>query len=1015
MLLLLSFAFSKTRAQEQSLYFEKLTVQNGLSHNKVNCIIQDKRGFTWLGTDDGLNRYDGKNFVHFRNRPGDTSTISGNIITDLIEDKQGLIWITTHDGGLTRYDYRLPPLQQFKQYRHRKNDPGSIPTNTINTLFEDASGFLWLGTGGRSVIRFNKKTERFDDITKNTRTVLDLCQDNSGLIWVGRQGGGIMKIDPAGLTFHEDERYRDLYAKLPHVTVTALHKDGEGNIWFGSWDKVLYKHSVYSGTEEVLSSGIAGFINDEILCFAEDARGRIWMGGKGKGLQVYDKSTNRFTSYAHDAFKEGSVADDRINCIYIDQHQKVWIGTNSGISINNPQKQQFTQQFLRSKNNADLVVYDFYEDEYKSIWIGSSDGIFILKPDGTVSQKNLVFGGQNLHVTSFFKDVDGTFYLGTNYSLFVYDVNANKISLLPNTAKDGVMNRIIESRVVSIVKHKINNQPALMVLPYGHFLAYYDLNGKRWVSRLDSSDIVRRFNLKDNLLRKFYKTKDGNLFLATAKEGLVQWNDGARYFVHDPSDPNSISNNSLTDIIEDSKNNLWLASFGGGLIYFDRKLQHFTRIPASPNLIEGLQLDARENVWMISNGNLYKYDPVNKTHTSYALPDLEKSGGVKGKIGKDSRGRLYMGGKNYFISFHPDSLKEMRTQPRAWLTDFLVFNRSFSHWLQQKEIKINYKDNYFAFEFAAPGHDPGQAIYYSYILEGFHTDWVDAGERNYVSFSNLDGGEYTFKVRASHSPGIWNNHFTSKKIVVIPPLWKRPVFYIGCFLFLMLAGYGIYRYRINELLKRQAIRNKIAQDLHDNVGSTLSSISVYSQVARIYQEQEKNEDLRNAIEKIGSASSEMISELNDTVWVIKPGNDNMQVLLDRMESFARPLLLSKQIQFRMDYDPALLPLSLEMEKRKNFYLVFKEVVINALKYSRSKNLSVNLRQEGNVIYMVIEDDGEGFDLTADAGDGRTQKSFGGGNGLMNMRRRAGEMKGTLVIDSAPDKGTRVELSFPIHR
>ena len=187
LLLLLLFISSLLKAQEPALYFEKLTVQNGLSHNKVNCIIQDKRGFVWLGTDDGLNRYDGKNFLQFHHRLHDTSSISGNIITDLLEDKEGRIWIATSDGGLSRYDYRLPPQQQFKQYKHLPDDPSSLPANSINSLLEDAQGYLWLATSGKHVLRFNKKTAAIDDVTKTGKTALDLCQDKNGLIWVGRR------------------------------------------------------------------------------------------------------------------------------------------------------------------------------------------------------------------------------------------------------------------------------------------------------------------------------------------------------------------------------------------------------------------------------------------------------------------------------------------------------------------------------------------------------------------------------------------------------------------------------------------------------------------------------------------------------------------------------------------------------------------------------------------------------------------------------------------------------------
>jgi ligand-binding sensor domain-containing protein/two-component sensor histidine kinase len=1005
-------------AQGPSLYFEKITVQNGLSHNKVNCILQDAKGFIWIGTDDGLNRYDGKNFVHFRHQPSDSSSLPGNIITDILEDKERRLWIATADGGICRYDYRLPPAQQFKQYKHLPRNPASIPVNAINTLLEDGNGYLWLGTSGKSVLRFHKKTEKFEEVSKSTKTILDLCMDKDGLIWVGRQGGGIMKINPSTLFTIEDHRYLDLYATLPHVTVTALHKDREGHIWFGSWDKALYRWNIYTGAEEVYQTkGANTFQNDEVLCFAEDKWGRIWMGGKTKGLHAYDKSTNRFFNYAYDASRAGSVADNRINCLFVDQQGKIWMGTNRGISINNPYKQQFVQQFLRPETNAGLTIYDFYEDENANIWMGTSQGIFIRKPDGSFVQRSISYKGNALQVTSFFKDDDGTMYLGTNYSVFRYNANNNTVALLPNTEKDGVMNRIIESRVVSMAKDYINGQPVLMVVPYGHFIAYYNFTTQKWVSRLDSSNIVKQFNLKDNLIRKFYKARNGSAWMATVKEGLARWLHNslpqATYLNHDPYNPNSISNNHVYDIAEDDKGNLWVSTYGGGLHYYDVRKNSFQRIAGTNNLIEGIQVDHRQNVWMISNGHLHRYDPRRKTYTSYHLPDLEKTGGVRGNIFKDKRGRLYVSGTNYFISFQPDSIADAKAILQPYLTGFHIFNKSFSHLLEKPQIELNYKDNYFTFEFAAPDFSSGSSVQYSYMLEGFDQDWVNAGERNYVSYSNLDGGDYVFKVRATNTPGVWSEQYASIKLSVIPPVWKRPWFYIACAAFLVLASYLIYRYRINELLKRQAIRNKIAQDLHDNVGSTLSSISVYSQVAKIYHEQEKESELHNTLEKISVTSSEMISELNDTVWAINPRNDNMQVILQRMESFAKPLLAAQGISFQLNCDQRLNALYLEMEKRKNLYLIFKEAVNNVMKYADCKNVKADIRQRTHHIRMVIEDDGKGFDLSKTSEGYKSSDVYGGGNGLKNMQRRAKEMKGHLKIFSTPENGTKVELIFPI--
>lgn len=1018
-LLLCSLFFCRLLpAQAPSVYFETLTVQDGLSHNKVNCILQDGRGFVWIGTDDGLNRYDGKRFLQFHHRNNDTASLSGNIITDLFEDNKGRIWIATADGGLCRYDYRLPPPQQFKQYSRNPEGGPFVSANAINAMLPDSAGALWLGTSGHSVLRFDTHTERFDDITKSSKTVLDLCFGNDGQLWAGRQGGGLLKIHPATLTVTEDERYKHLYAKLPHAAITALFKDSRNAVWFGSWDKVLYKSAVHTGKEEVYQpDGPCSFQADEALCFAEDRQGWLWIGGKEKGLQLYNPLANRFYNLRYDPSTEGGLPDNRINCIFRDKLGRMWLGTAHGVCVNNPDKQQFVQQFLPAKPGTAPTVFDFFEDEKETVWIGTADGVFQRTKEGAIKHLSLTYKGRSLQATQFFKDEDGRFYIGTDYSLFNYNRRNGLLRLLPNTEKDSVMNCIINSRVVSVIRDSIAGRPVLLVSPYGHFLAYYDFEKSRWVSRFDSLNIIERFNLKDNLIRKLFKAKNGTVWMATAKEGLARWTRHSRpraeFFSHQPGNASSLSGNNVYDMAEDEKGNLWLSTFGGGLNYFDVQTKTFSHIAGDNNLVEGLQLDGHGNVWMITNGHLHKYDPRRKSGTSYYLPDVEKTGGITGKIFKDRSGRLYVAGAGYFISFHPDSVKEWNVHPQVYLTDFQIFNKSFSHLLYGKEIELQHNDNYFSIEFAAPDFFTGSPVQYAYKLDGLDKDWIEAGERAYASYPNLEGSRYVFKVRATHTPGVWPKEWASVTITVVPPYWKRPWFFAVCTVVIMLATYGLYRYRINELLKRQAIRNRIAQDLHDNVGSTLSSISVYSQVAKIYHRQHKEGELQNALEKISDTSGEMISELNDTVWAINPRNDNLRVMLQRMESFARPLLAAQEIRFQLTHEPALDGLNLDMEKRKNFYLVFKEAINNAIKYAGAKNLWVTLKQHGRFAVMKIEDDGKGFDLAQTSEGYKSSDVFGGGNGLKNMQFRAKEMKGSLTIHSKAGQGTTVELHFPV--
>jgi ligand-binding sensor domain-containing protein len=1003
-----------------SLYFEKLTSQSGLSNNKVNCIVQDARGFIWFGTDDGLNRYDGKNFTIFRNQPGNAHSISGNMITDLLEDKSGILWIATADGGLTKYDFRLSPRQQFVQYKHLPADPTSIPVNILNALLEDPYGNLWIATSGAGVLKFDKQNETFTtgDLAK-TNTCLDLEFDKNGQIWVGRQGGGIMKINPRTHAFSMDPRYHNLYAKLPHPTVTALYADEEKNIWFGSWDKILYRYNDKKQIEENFqtTNQFWSFKNDEITSFRQDKFLNLWMGGRNLGLQVYNKKLNRFYHYQHDPSREGTIADNKINCIYIDRSGVVWVGTNKGVSIHNPTLQQFEQTFLAEPgiSSKEIIVNDFFKDKKNNLWIATTEGIYIRKAGASSFVfRPIVYKGNRLNVSKFFYDEKEGFYLGTNYSLFIYDQLHNTVQLLLNTEKDTVMNKIIASRVVSIVKDTIDGKPVLLVSPYGHFLTYYDLVDKKWISRLDTvQNIIPTFNIQDNLIRKFYKTSDGKIWLANVKEGLGEWinisKPKIKYYKNDPIRNDVLSNNHVFDIAEDRNGKLWISTYGGGLHYFDRKTSKINHISATNNLLEGLQIDSRGFIWMISNGNLHRYDPESGSYTSFDLPDIEKSGGIRGYIYQDSQGKMYSGGTNYFVEFNPLAILAIREKPKVHFTDFKIFNNSFSDLLCKQQISLNYNQNYFTIEFAAPHYMSASPVQYAYQLEGIDDDWIEAGIRNSIPYSNLPGGNYVFKVKATSNPGTWNDEIATLHITIIPPFWKTWWFYFICAVTAMMITYGLYRYRINELLKRQAIRNKIAQDLHDNMGSTLSSISVYSQVAKIQYAKGNHQLLESVLGKIAMTSSEMISEMNDIVWAINPRNDSMEKILQRMESFAKPLLAVKNIQFSFRYPPEVLATNLDMQKRKNFYLIFKEAINNSLKYARCTSLSVDIKMKGSQVELIARDNGIGFTKET---VNQTSQSLSG-NGLRNMQMRAKEMGGELNIESSTGKGTSVYLCFPI--
>lgn len=498
--------------------------------------------------------------------------------------------------------------------------------------------------------------------------------------------------------------------------------------------------------------------------------------------------------------------------------------------------------------------------------------------------------------------------------------------------------------------------------------------------------------------------------MATTKQGLGEWVDGKnphfRYYVNDPLKYTSISNNNVFDIAGAPDNNLWVSTYGGGLNHFNTATKKFSHVSGSANLLQGIEITANSHVWMISNGNLHRYNPQKQENTIFLLPDLEDSGGISGDIYQDPLGYLYVAGANYFIRFNPAEVRQPLRFEKPVFTDFMIFDNYRNELLFQKEIRLKYDQNFFSLKFSAPDYFNSSNVSYSYTLEGLDEKWNNAGVSNVASYTNLPPGKYTFKVRASNGKSRAIDQIASVNIQIIPPFWQRWWFYILVAVSMCLLIYLLYRYRINELIRRHSIRNKIAQDLHDHVGSTLSSISVYSQVAQIKKSANEDEELNMLLKKISAVSNEMVSEMNDIVWAINPVNDGLDKIISRIEVFAKPLLRAKDMNLHIHRETLPPGVDLGIEKSKDVYLILKEAISNCLKHAAARNLYLTLSMKSNRIFIEIRDDGHGFNI------GNNSVNSLSGNGLRNIKNRVQAINGKLGITSNTS-GTVLQIDFQV--
>ncbi|HEX7846108.1 MAG TPA: triple tyrosine motif-containing protein, partial [Chitinophagaceae bacterium] len=508
--------------------------------------------------------------------------------------------------------------------------------------------------------------------------------------------------------------------------------------------------------------------------------------------------------------------------------------------------------------------------------------------------------------------------------------------------------------------------------------------------------------------------------LGTDNEGLLCFDRASNkwtIFKNDPKDKSSLSFNSIftlcLDPVEPAKY-LWIGTNGGGLNRMDLSTGKCTRYSTKnglPNdVVYGILPDNANNLWMSTNKGLSCFNLAKQSFKNYEEKDgLQSNEFNHGVYLRTKEGILFFGGVGGYNYFDPATISSNPIAPKVVITDLRIKNQTVNAnepgsplknaVYLEKKIVLPYSDNMITFEFAALDFMAPDMNQYQFRLEGFDKDWINAGNTNAATYTNLDPGTYTFRVKGSNKDGVWNEEGALILLIIKPPWYATWWFRTIAALLIIAVIYGIYRYRLNQVLKLQAIRNSIARDLHDEIGSNLSNISIFSEVAQ----QQKGVDTETApmLKKINEFARVSMTSMSDIVWMINARNDSFENIISRMRSLAAEILEAKNCNLHLNFDEHLNYLSLSMEQRKNFYLIYKEAINNVVKYANCKNVWVDLHRKGNCIELIVKDDGIGFDTSVQ----------NKGNGLYNMHKRAETLNGKLKIESRQGEGTTVSLAF----
>lgn len=812
--LLFLVCFGQLMGQNTQYRFNRIDVNDGLSHNQTKAIFKDRSGFLWVGTISGLNRYDGYGVKVFRNDPADTASLTSNDINRIFEGPESKMWIHTW-SGLSVYD---PATETFDRNADRILGKYSIPPGGLDGIKKDSKGNYWFIHATSGLYRYdesNFKTTALvhnadDESTIITNQVSALLEDHDGNIWILHTNGIFEKIDPITLkvTYRNDrlnQQFRNAILQYNFVI------DADGDLWFfiSNQDSGLFYFKPSDGTwKHFDNTGNKPLLNTNIVRgVVQDSKGILWVATDHGGINLIDKKDFSVQYLLNNKEDEKSLSQNSINVLYKDNEGMIWAGTfKNGVSFYHPNINRF-QLFRHQASNPESLPFNdinaIVEDEKQNLWIGTNGGglIYFDRKKNKFRQylhdpKNPGSLSTNI-IVSLFIDRDKKLWIGTYYGgLNLFD-GENFIHYKHNPDDPS---SIAENSVWEIFE---DHQGNLWIGTHSQGVDLLDRDKNRFF-HYRNGDVN---SIHASYIPAFMEDKEGNLWIGTGY-GIDYLDKASGRFTHylnRANDPTSLSNNLVLAIHQDSRGLIWVAT-NGGLNLFDPRTKTFSAFNQDDGLPHNSILtileDGNKNLWVstphgISN-LIIRYEPGKPDSLTIQYRNYVESDGLQGKqfnenaACKTANGELIFAGVNGFNIFRPDDIGTNMNKPEVILTDFQVFNRSIKigeaingktvlkksiH--QTDTIVLDHAQNVFSLEFAALSHFHPEKSQYKYMLQGFDKDWTitDALHRR-VTYTNLDPGSYVFKVKAANNDGVWNENATALVLSILPPFWKTKTAFV---------------------------------------------------------------------------------------------------------------------------------------------------------------------------------------------------------------------------------------------
>ena len=858
---------SNARGQEKSVKFSGLTINNGLSQSNVKCILKDREGYMWFSTDDGLNKYDGYNFTVYRHIPNDRNSLPSNNISILFEDNRGNLWIGG-SGGVSVYNRQK---DSFTTLSGKKDDANTLSNNEVDAVFQDKQNNVWVGTySGLNL--FDQKTKTFrrffytrnrDDIAMHH--INSIAGDNSGNLWLGTSEG-LVKFNYQ--TREVKEYIHSSVNSLSNNEINTVYNKGGDNLYIGTAGGGLdvlnlktQKFSHFTNQPGQASS----LVNNNVFALAPAGIHQVWVGTED-GLDLFDEDKAAFTKYTNED-KESGDKNNSISSI-LDAGGILWLGTyESGVRFYDRNLSSFQHYNKQAGTGLSNDIVTSFAEAPQGYWMGTDGGglDYFDQSSKTFNHythqdknKNSVSGDHILKLLNDNKNLWIGYYEG---GLDLFNTQTKAFThYSTGTKQDQISGNIV-------------------------FALEKDKNGDVWVGMdgegvniIHQGKIVKRFkynpldtlhSLTNNDTRTIYRDRDENIWVGTFG-GLNLYDPKKDNFIHYKAWNKGLGNDIIISIFEDRENNLWVGTLGGGLNLYDRKNQSF--IPysfpdgRSYSIVDGITQDDKGFLWVSTNMGLVSFKAGTNQFRKYTLANnLQGYEYFMGAALKARDGKLLFGGHNGFNIVDPENLAVNTKAPKVVFTDFQLFNKKVpigdssvlkNSISETKVIRLNYNQSVFTIEFSGLNFTLPEMNAYAYKLDGFEKDWNYVGQQRKATYTNLNPGEYTFKVKAANNDSYWNNTPATLRIIIVPPFWMTLWFRLILCAVICGAVYSFYRYRLYAIKEQQKVLKRLVKEQTEEVVKKSEELQNQSE-----ELQALNEELQAQSEEL-QAQSEELQEVN---------------------------------------------------------------------------------------------------------------------------------------------------------